>query len=62
MFSHGGVINTVLQHVLGNERLIAFNIDYVSVTRVLRSRDGRCSSASVNETQHVWDLLPRNMR
>ncbi len=62
LFSHGGVINAALQHVLGNERLISFQIDYASVTRVLFSRDNRAFVAAVNETHHVWDLLPRNAR
>jgi len=62
VFSHGGVINVALHHILGTERLLAFHVDYVSVTRILASRSGRLSVAAVNETQHVWDLLPRNVR
>ena len=59
-FTHGGVVNSYLQNVLGSERTLAFPIDYCSVTRILFSRNGRRTVASVNETEHVWDLLPRN--
>lgn len=60
VFSHGGVINVLLHHILGTERLLSFHVDYSSVTRVLSSRSGKLSVASVNGTEHVWDLLPRN--
>lgn len=62
VFSHGGVINAVLHHVLGTERLLSFHVDYTSVTHVLSSRSGRLAVAAVNGTDHVWDLLPRNMQ
>lgn len=62
VFSHGGVINVLLHAILGTERLLAFHVDYASVTRLLSSRTGRLSVASVNGTEHVWDLLPRNHR
>lgn len=61
VFAHGGVINAYLQRILGNERSLGFQIDYCSVTRILVSRAGRRAVASVNETAHVWDLLPRNI-
>jgi broad specificity phosphatase PhoE len=61
-FSHGGVINVVLHEVLGTARLLSFPIDYASVTRVLYSRSGRATVATVNSVEHVWDLLPRNQR
>ncbi|MCX5045087.1 histidine phosphatase family protein [Aldersonia sp. NBC_00410] len=61
LFAHGGVINCYLQHVLGNEKSLGFQIDYCSVTRILVSRSGRRAVAAVNETEHVWDLLPRNI-
>lgn len=60
VFSHGGVINVLLHHILGTERLLSFHVDYASVTRLLSSRSGKLSVASVNGTEHVWDLLPRN--
>jgi broad specificity phosphatase PhoE len=62
LFSHGGVINVLLHSILGTERLLNFHVDYTSVSRVLSSRTGRLSVASVNGTEHVWDLLPRNSR
>ncbi|WP_068279951.1 histidine phosphatase family protein [Aldersonia kunmingensis] len=61
VFAHGGVINCYLQHILGNQRSLGFQIDYCSMTRILVSRSGRRAVASVNETAHVWDLLPRNI-
>ncbi|AYJ47542.1 histidine phosphatase family protein [Rhodococcus sp. P1Y] len=60
VFAHGGVINILLQDVLGTPTVLGFPIDYCSITRILYSRNGSRSVASVNETQHVWDLLPRN--
>lgn len=62
VFSHGGVINVLLHEILGTRRMLSFPIDYVSVTRLLYSRAGQTSVASVNGTEHVWDLLPRNQR
>ncbi|OBK17114.1 histidine phosphatase family protein [Mycobacterium asiaticum] len=59
-FSHGGVINVVLHEILGTARLLSFPIDYASVTRLLFSRSGQATVATVNATEHVWDLLPRN--
>ncbi|MDP7706290.1 MULTISPECIES: histidine phosphatase family protein [unclassified Mycobacterium] len=61
-FSHGGVINVVLHEILGTARLLSFPIDYASVTRLLFSRTGQATVATVNATEHVWDLLPRNLR
>jgi broad specificity phosphatase PhoE len=61
-FSHGGVINVVLHELLGTPRLLSFPIDYVSVTRLLYARSGQGTVATVNGTEHVWDLLPRNRR
>ncbi|WP_067571543.1 histidine phosphatase family protein [Nocardia acidivorans] len=58
-FAHGGVINVLLQDVLGLERPLTFPIDYCSITRILYSRTGRRTVATVNENGHVWDLLPR---
>ncbi|GFG74068.1 histidine phosphatase family protein [Mycobacterium botniense] len=62
VFSHGGVINVVLHEILGTKRLLSFPIDYVSVTRLLFSRTGQATVVTVNCTEHVWDLLPRNRR
>jgi broad specificity phosphatase PhoE len=62
VFSHGGVINVVLHEILGTKRVLSFPIDYVSVTRLLFSRSGQATVVTVNGTEHVWDLLPRNQR
>ncbi len=62
VFSHGGVINVLLHQILGTARLLSFHVDYASITRLLSSRSGRLAVASVNGTEHVWDLLPRNQR
>jgi probable phosphoglycerate mutase len=62
VFSHGGVINVVLHELLGTARLLSFPIDYVSLTRLLYARSGQATVATVNSTEHVWDLLPRNRR
>lgn len=61
VFAHGGVVNSYLQDVLGTAKTLAFPIDYCSVTRILFSRSGRRTVATVNENSHVWDLLPRNI-
>jgi broad specificity phosphatase PhoE len=62
VFGHGGVINLLLHEVLGTARILSFQVDYASVTRLLYSRSGQAMVASVNTTEHVWDLLPRNQR
>jgi broad specificity phosphatase PhoE len=62
VFSHGGVINVLLHEILGTARLLAFPIDYASLTRLLFSRSGQATVATVNAVEHVWDLLPRNQR
>ncbi|MEV6428391.1 histidine phosphatase family protein [Nocardia sp. NPDC051463] len=61
VFAHGGVINVILQEVLDLARPLTFPIDYCSITRILYSRTGRRTAATVNENGHVWDLLPRNI-
>ncbi|MEU2036317.1 histidine phosphatase family protein [Nocardia amamiensis] len=61
VFAHGGVINVTLQDILGLARPLTFPIDYCSITRILFSRSGRRTAATVNENGHVWDLLPRNL-
>ncbi|MGF6881804.1 putative phosphoglycerate mutase [Nocardia sp. GAS34] len=60
-FAHGGVINILLQHLLSLGRPLTFPIDYCSITRILYSRTGHRTVATVNENGHVWDLLPRNL-
>lgn len=57
--AHGGVINVMLQELLRLERPLVFPLEYVSITRVLVSRNGERRVASVNETGHVRDMLRR---
>ncbi|MGI9164167.1 MAG: histidine phosphatase family protein [Mycobacterium sp.] len=59
LFSHGGVINVVLNEILGTAKTLSFPIDYASVTTLRRSRKGAFTVAGVNGIEHVWDLLPR---
>ncbi|MGV9413441.1 histidine phosphatase family protein [Nocardia sp. NPDC003693] len=61
VFAHGGVINVLLQDVLGLDRPLTFPIDYCSITRILYSRTGSRTVSTVNENGHVWDLLPRSL-
>ncbi|KLN67496.1 histidine phosphatase family protein [Rhodococcus qingshengii] len=57
IFCHGGVVNIVLQELLGLERPLTFPIEYVSVTRILVSRNGSRRVGSINETGHVRNML-----
>ncbi|MFF3568280.1 histidine phosphatase family protein [Nocardia jiangxiensis] len=60
-FAHGGVVNALVQRILDLERPLTFPIDYCSITRILYSRTGNRTVATINENGHVWDLLPRNL-
>lgn len=62
VFSHGGVINAVVHTVMKTEKLLCVQVDYTGVTRLLSSRRAGLNVASINGTEHVWDLLPRNLR
>ena len=62
VFTHGGVINAAVHRIMATERLLCVQVDYVGITRLLSHRDGKLSVASINGTEHVWDLLPRNSR
>ena len=62
VFSHGGVVNAIVHTVMKTERLLCVQVDYAGVTRLLWSRTAGLNVASVNGTEHVWDLLPRNLR
>ncbi|MDT5096891.1 MAG: hypothetical protein QOC76_628 [Mycobacterium sp.] len=62
VFSHGGVINGLLHSILRTDKILCVNVDYAGITRLLSSRKGELYVASVNGTEHVWDLLPRNQR
>jgi broad specificity phosphatase PhoE len=61
VFSHGGVINALVHDIMQTKRLLCVQVDYAGVTRLLSSREGRLGVAAVNGTEHVWDLLPRNL-
>jgi 2,3-bisphosphoglycerate-dependent phosphoglycerate mutase len=54
---HAGVINTYLTGLLGIPRPLVFPLHHTSVSRVLVSRSGGARVRSVNETQHVDDVL-----
>ena len=53
MVCHGAVINLYLGHVLGLARLLWFEPNYASISRVRASRDGVRSVVSLNETAHL---------
>jgi probable phosphoglycerate mutase len=59
VFTHGGVINAAVHGIVKTERVLSFAPDYASLTRLLVSDGGELSVASVNVTEHVWDLLYR---
>jgi probable phosphoglycerate mutase len=50
---HGGVINVALGSVLGVERPLWFEPGYTSMSRMLASRGGVKSVASLNELAHL---------
>ena len=50
---HGGVINIALALVAGLDRLLWFDPVYTSVSRVVASRSGVRSVASINDTGHL---------
>lgn len=50
---HGGVINTYTAGVLGLDRVLFFEPDYTSISRVLVSRGGTRSLRSLNEATHL---------
>lgn len=55
---HGGVINAYLGHVLGIGRLLWFNPDNTSVSRVAAARTGQRTLLSLNETGHLVGHRP----
>ncbi len=62
VFSHGGVINALVHGIMKTERLLCVQVDYTGISRFLSSRTGKLGVTSINGTEHVWDLLPRNQR
>lgn len=59
VFTHSNVINAMVHSVMKTEQLLSVEPDYAGVTRLLVAEDGDLSVASVNVTEHVWDLLYR---
>ena len=53
---HGGVINVYLAHVLGLAEPMFFHPDYTGISRVIASRSGVRSIASINERAHLRGL------
>lgn len=49
---HGGVINVILAHVLGTDRMMFFQPDYTSVSR-LAVHPGGMRLLSINESSHL---------
>ena len=50
---HGGVINVALAAVLGLDRPLWFDPGYTSISRMVASRTGVRSVASLNELAHL---------
>jgi broad specificity phosphatase PhoE len=60
---HGGVIGILLQRALDTPGWAGtFLIDYVSITHLEASRDGRSKVLGVNNIEHVWSLLSRSTK
>lgn len=53
VFTHAGVINVYLGHVLGIPRALWFYPGYASISRVAAARSGERGVVSVNETTHL---------
>lgn len=59
VFTHSNVINAMVHSVMKTEKLLSVEPDYAGVTRLRVAEDGGLSVASLNVTEHVWDLLYR---
>jgi len=53
VFTHAGVVNVYLGHVLGIARSLWFYPGYASLSRVAAARTGERGVVSVNETSHL---------
>lgn len=53
VFTHAGVVNVYLGHVLGIARSLWFYPGYASISRVAAARSGERGVVSVNETAHL---------
>lgn len=58
--AHGGVINVYLAHVLGLASPMWFHPEYTSISRVLATREGVRSIATLNETAHLIGTRDRS--
>jgi 2,3-bisphosphoglycerate-dependent phosphoglycerate mutase len=54
VFTHGGVLNVYLAHVLGLDAALWFHPEYTSLSRVHAARTGQRSVATLNETAHLY--------
>ena len=54
VFTHGGVLNVYLAHLLGITTPLWFHPEYTSVSRVQAARTGQRSVATLNETAHLY--------
>lgn len=61
LFTHAGVVNAYVGHVLGIETPLWFAPRYTSVSRVAASRHGKRSVVSLNEACHLR-LPPHDAR
>ena len=59
VFCHAGVINSYLAEVLGIDGPMPFPVAYVSISRVVATRDGHRTVVSVNERAHVKRMRSR---
>ncbi len=57
VFCHGMVTAVFLKTILGVHDVFSLKIDYCGVTRVQAASGGHRTVRSVNETQHVRDLI-----
>ncbi len=53
---HGGVINALLSHILGCDRMMFFQPAYTSISRITLDGNQRYRIGSVNESGHLRDL------
>jgi broad specificity phosphatase PhoE len=56
---HGGVVNVALASVLNLERELWFDPGYTSISRIVASRSGVRSVASVNDRAHLMATRER---
>ena len=59
VFCHGMVTGVYLQVLLGIDDPLSLLVDYCGITRIAASSTGLRTVRSVNETQHVRQLLER---